>query len=71
MTLSSFFNLQPRFIQRLREYIRQLIIRAHSINLNISFAHMISKKKMPNINMLGSRVLNRIVGYLDGTFIVT
>jgi hypothetical protein len=32
---------------------------------------MISKKMVPNINMLGSRVLNRIVGNLDGTFIVT
>jgi hypothetical protein len=59
-----------RFIQRLGKYIRQLIIHAHSINLDISFAHMISKKMVSNINMLGSRMLNRIVGKLDGTFIV-
>jgi hypothetical protein len=39
----------------LGKYIRQLIIRAYSINLDISFAHMISKKMVPNINMLGSK----------------
>jgi hypothetical protein len=47
-----------------------LIIRAYSINLDISFAHMISKKMVSNINMLGSRVLNRIVCNLDSASVV-
>jgi hypothetical protein len=59
------------FIRRLGEDIGQLIISADSFNLDISLANMISKKMMPNINMLGSLVLYRIVGNLDSTFIIT
>jgi hypothetical protein len=60
-----------RFIQWLCKDIRQLIIRVNTINFNIPFAHMISKKMTSDINMRSSRTLNWIVGNLDGTFIVT
>ena len=39
-------------------------------DVNIFLHDMISKKVMMNFNVLCLRVLDWIVGYLDGTFIV-
>jgi hypothetical protein len=48
-----------------------LIFGAHTLNANVTLQLMISYKVVPYINVLGSSMLNRIVGHLDCTFIVT
>ena len=40
------------------------------INKNVALQHMITKKMMTNLNVLCLRVLDWIVGYLDGTLVV-
>jgi hypothetical protein len=61
---------EPLLIQGLGEYIGELIIGAHIREINITTCHVLSYEMMPDLNMLGLVVLNRVVGNLDGTFVV-
>jgi hypothetical protein len=61
---SSMFNC-------LGEDISKLIIGANTLNANVPFLLMISYEMMADINVLCSCILNRIVGELHSTFIVT
>ena len=51
----SFFN------KRFRENIRLLTISAHKFKFNVSFLYMISYEIVSNFNVLGVRVLDRIL----------
>jgi hypothetical protein len=48
-----------------------LIIGAHTLNPNVPFLLVISYEMVADIYMLCSCMLNRIVGELDSTLIVT
>ena len=39
-------------------------------DINVALQHMIAKKMMTNLNVLCLRVLNWVVGNLDGAFVV-
>ena len=58
-------------IKRFGEYIRQLLIGANMLKINVPFSNMISNEMMTNFNMLSSRMLHGIVGDLNSTLIVT
>ena len=58
-------------IKRFGEYIRQLLISAKMLKINVPFSNMISNEMMTNFNMLSSRMLHGIVSNLNNTFIVT
>ena len=48
------------FNERFCENIRSLTIGAHKFKFNVPFLHMISYKMVPNFNVFGARVLDRI-----------
>ena len=58
-------------VQGLCEDIRQLLFSVDMDDINVFLHNVISEKVMTNLNMLCLRVLNWIVGNLDGTLIVT
>ena len=58
-------------IKWLGEDIGKLIFGAHTLNANVPFLLMISNEMMADIYVLCSCMLNRIVGQLDCTLIVT
>jgi hypothetical protein len=71
-TFNSLRSLQKRvFIKRLGEYIRQLLLEANTTKDNVPFSNMVSQEVITDINVLGARMLNRVVGNFYGTFIVT
>ena len=57
------------FIQGLCEDICQLLFSADMNDINIFLHDMISEKVMMDLNVLCLRVLNWVVGDLDGAFI--
>jgi hypothetical protein len=59
------------FIKWLCEYIGKLVIGANIREINISSVYMIPDEMMTNLNILHLVVLNRVVGNLDCTFIIT
>ena len=63
--------IEPCFIQWFGEDIRKLLVGAHMCKNNISLLNMIPYEVMTNVNMLGARMLTRVVDNLDRTFIVT
>ena len=67
---SSHRNLQNLLIQGLCEDICQLLFSADVNDINIFLHDMISKKVMMDLNVLCLRVLNWVVGDLDGAFVV-
>ena len=62
---------KPLFIKWLGEDIGKLIFGAHTLNANVPILLMISNEMVANINVFYSCMLNRIVGELDCTLIVT
>ena len=69
---NSFLSLQkPFLIHWLGKYISKLIFDAHTLNANAPFLLMISNEIVANIIVLCSSMLNRIVGELDSTLIIT
>ena len=62
---------KPLLIKWLGEYIGKLIFGAHTLNANVPFLLVISDEMVADINVLCSCMLNRIVGQLDCTLIVT
>jgi hypothetical protein len=59
------------FIKRLGEYIRQLLLGANTTKDNVPFSNVVSQEVVTDINVLGARVLNRVVSNFYGTLIVT
>ena len=57
-------------MQGLGEDICQLLFSVDVNDINIFLRYMISEKVMTNLNVLCLRVLNWVVGNLDGTLIV-
>jgi hypothetical protein len=69
---NSFLSLQkPLLIKWFGEDIGKLIIGAHILNANVPFLLVISYEMMVDIYVLCSCMLNRIVGELHGTLIIT
>ena len=62
---------EPLLIQWLGEYVGKLIFGAYTLNANVPFLLMISNEMVVDINVLCCCMLNRIVGQLDCTLIVT
>ena len=58
-------------IQRLCEDICQFLFSVDVNDINVFLDDMIYEKVMTNLNVLCLRVLNWILGNLDGAFIVT
>ena len=72
---SKIFSLHPQLakpflIQGLSEDICQLLFSVDVNDINIFFVDMISEKVMMDLNVLCLRVLNWILGKLDGAFII-
>ncbi|GKG15698.1 hypothetical protein Tco_0358021, partial [Tanacetum coccineum] len=57
--------------RRLSEYIRQLILCPHEIQLNHSFFHLFSDEMMSDVNVFRPGVLNVIAAKSYGTLVVT
>ncbi|GKC70847.1 hypothetical protein Tco_1116730, partial [Tanacetum coccineum] len=57
--------------QRLSEYIRQLILYPHEIQLNHSFFHLFSDEMMSDVDVFRPGVLNIVVAEGYGTLVVT
>ncbi|GKF96540.1 hypothetical protein Tco_0289275, partial [Tanacetum coccineum] len=57
--------------QRLSEYIRQLILYSHEVQLNHSFFHLFSDEMMSNVDVFRPRVLNVVAAKSYGTLVVT
>ena len=64
-------EIQSLCIEKFGENIQKLIICINKFKQDITTLHMISKKMMSNINMLGSRMLNGIFAKIYSTCIVT
>ena len=61
---------KPFLVQGLREDICQLFFSVDVYDINVFLHNMISEKVMMNFNVLCLRVLNWVIGNLDGAFIV-
>ncbi|GJV21039.1 hypothetical protein Tco_1370059 [Tanacetum coccineum] len=57
--------------QRLSEYIRQLILCPHEIQLNHSFFHLFSDEMMSDVDVFRPGVLNVVAAEGYGTLVVT
>ncbi|GKG20157.1 hypothetical protein Tco_0379958, partial [Tanacetum coccineum] len=57
--------------QRLSEYIRQLILCPHEIQLNHSFFYLLSDEMMSDVDVFRPRVLNVVAAEGYGTLVVT
>ncbi|GJT02182.1 hypothetical protein Tco_0823351 [Tanacetum coccineum] len=57
--------------QRLSEYIRQLILCPHEIQLNHSFFHLFSDEMMSDVDVFRPGVLNVVAAKSYGTLVVT
>ena len=68
--LAHIATCKPFLIQGLCEDISQLLFSVDVNDINIFLHDMISEKVMMNLNVLCLRVLNSIVGNLDGAFVV-
>ena len=51
--------------------VSQLRFCANMCKCDNIFFHKISNKMMPNVYVFGPRMLNRILGYVDGTGVIT
>ena len=58
-------------LQNLCSHWSLVIFGAHTLNANVPFLLMISYEMVADINVLCSCMLNRIVGELDSTLIIT
>ena len=58
----------PNLLEWLSEQIRKLKFRLYKMQLDVTFLDMVLYKVVPNVNVLGLRVLNRICRYLDNPF---
>ncbi|GJZ59206.1 hypothetical protein Tco_0615022 [Tanacetum coccineum] len=56
--------------QRLSEYIRQLILCPHEIQLNHSFFHLFSDEMMSDVDVFRPGVLNVVAAKSYGTLVV-
>ena len=61
---------KPFLIQGLCEDISQLLFSVDMDDINVLLHNMIFEEVMTNLNVLCLRVLNWIVGNLDGAFVV-
>ena len=66
-----FYEVQSLLIERFGEDICKLIICINKLKWDITILNMISQEVIPNVYMLGSRMLNRILAKVDGTCIIT
>ncbi|GKB52440.1 hypothetical protein Tco_0903193 [Tanacetum coccineum] len=57
--------------QRLSEYIRQMILCPHEIQLNHSFFHLFSDEMMSDVDVFRPGVLNVVAAKSYGTLVVT
>jgi hypothetical protein len=63
-------KLKPETIQRFGEEVSQLVVGGNKIKRYHLRFDQVTKKMMPDVNVLGAGVLNRILGDIDSAGIV-